>query len=149
MNADITAPSSRSPLRFRQGIFIPISVLSVILLIVIRYVITQAVGDTTGNFSARLSIDVIYQAVTALLAIGILLLVRIVHPENFKMFLHVGNSSAHPQPVSLLGISAKDSWKQTGIQFAIVVTIATSIFLYFTVMNRTLPSTKAKCAPPE
>lgn len=138
---------SHASFRFRHGVFIALALLSVGVLIGTRQVVNNIVGPIT-DMNARVTADALYQGVTVVLALLFLLLVRAVHPENFKRFARLGDSSAHPEPISFLGIKATDTWRSTGIQFAIVVTIATAVFIYLNVLNSTFPVDRLIAALP-
>lgn len=142
MNAHTT-----SSLQFRHVIFVVLALASVGLLIAIRAGVNAIVGPIT-DMNSRVTADALYQGATVILALLFLLLVRTVHPQNFKRFARLGDSTAHPQPVGFLGIKATDTWRSVGIQFAIVVTIATAVFIFLNVLNSAFPVDRLIAALP-
>jgi membrane protease YdiL (CAAX protease family) len=72
-----------------------------------------------------------------LVAIGIALLVLAVTvaltPQNARRFYRLGDLDAPAGPINWLGISPTDTWKTVGRSFAVIVSLATSAFIYFNV----------------
>lgn len=51
--------------------------------------------------------------------------------ENFTRFFSFGNISAPAAELKAFGIKQGDTWLKTGLSLSIVITIATSLFMYF------------------
>ncbi len=120
--------------RARSLILLVMAAASIGLLVVLRPLIQTAALPELHPI-ARVDLDIKYQALALSVALVNLLITYILFPANFKRFARVGNSQVHPVPVKALGISAKDTWRNVGINFAIVITLVTSIFLYLNVLQ--------------
>lgn len=46
-------------------------------------------------------------------------------------FLRAGHFAASARPIPILGVKARESWKQVGVTFAALTFLATGAFLYF------------------
>ena len=79
-----------------------------------------------------LDVELKYQVITLLLAFLTLALVFIVAPTSFQKYFALGNISAEVVPVPAVGISptANETWLQIGMNFAIVISVVTFIFIY-------------------
>lgn len=102
----------------------------------------DASGITLHENSA-INMNILYQSLTLVLALVILGILYMLYPQKFRNFARFGDQSAHPEPVSFLGISAKDTWRSVGISFSVIVTLATSLFLFFNVLGSQLPGISA------
>lgn len=120
--------------RARSLILLVMAAASIGLLVGLRPLI-QAAALPVLHPVPRVDLDIKYQALAFGLAFVNLLITYMLFPANFKRFARVGNSQVHPVPVKALGISAKDTWRGVGINFAIVITLVTSIFLYLNVLQ--------------
>lgn len=81
-----------------------------------------------------------YQIITMVVAVVILLLIRMLAPGNAKQFYRVGTLDAPTEPVKWLGIKPSDRWKSVGINFAVIVSLATGIFIYVNLLHgRSVP----------
>lgn len=74
-----------------------------------------------------------YQLVTLLIALGVLGIVRLCARQNAAIFYHLGDLRAPAQPLSALGIKTGDTWKAVGTNFAVIVSLATGLFIYLNV----------------
>ncbi len=120
--------------RVRSLTMLIIAAASIGLLVVLRSLIEVANLPTLHPIP-RVDIDIKYQALAFSLALANLLVAYGLFPANFKRFARIGDSRVHPTPVRLLGIKATDTWRGVGSNFAIVITVVTSIFLYLNVLN--------------
>jgi len=73
-----------------------------------------------------------YQLVTLALAILVLLISYALSPISFKRFFRFGNLNAPAAPLKWLGIGPGERWGKTGSSFAIIVSLVTAVFIYFT-----------------
>lgn len=81
----------------------------------------------------------------ALIVLGVTYLAS---KKNARAFYRVGNIDAPAEPVSWLGIKKTDRWKSVGRNFAIIVSIATGIFVYLNVASgQTLQSENLRFLP--
>jgi hypothetical protein len=82
---------------------------------------------------AYLDVELKYQVITLLLAFLTLALVFIVAPTSFQKYFAFGNISAEVVPVPAIGLSpsTNETWLQIGINFAVVISVVTFIFIYF------------------
>lgn len=73
-----------------------------------------------------------YQIITLFLAVFTLGLVFIATPTSFQKYFAFGNISAAVVPVPVIGISPApdETWLQIGINFAVIITLVTFIFIY-------------------
>ncbi|HSV85709.1 MAG TPA: CPBP family intramembrane glutamic endopeptidase [Levilinea sp.] len=74
-----------------------------------------------------------YQIATFAIALVILAIVYALSPNNARRFYKLGNLGAPAEPVKWLGITSPDTWKTVGRNFAIIVSLATGIYIYFNV----------------
>ncbi len=79
-----------------------------------------------------LDIELKYQVITLLLAFLRLIPVYIVAPTSFQEYFPSGNILAPVGPVPAIGISPapNETWLQTGINFAVIISVVTFIFIY-------------------
>ncbi len=102
----------------------------------------HALTDAFGiplHANPEISHNIIYQSLTLGLAFLVLAALYVLYPQNFRRFARVGDPDASPEPVRFLGISADDTWRSVGISFSVIVTLATSAFLYFNIWEGQLP----------
>ncbi len=76
-----------------------------------------------------------YQFVTLVIAVLVLALTYFLTPKNAKRFYQLGDISAPSEPVKWLGIKPSDTWKTVGINFAVIVSLITGIFIYLNVIR--------------
>jgi uncharacterized protein len=89
-----------------------------------------------------------YQLVTLVIALFILAITFLFSKKNASIFYSAGKLAAPAEPVRWLGIGITDTWTTIGRNFAIIITIATSIFIYFTVARgQTLESQNLRYLP--
>lgn len=108
--------------------------------------VARALVDSSGislHENSAINANILYQSLTFVLALGVLGILYALYPQKFRHFARFGDQSTHPEPVSFLGINAKDTWRSVGTSFAVIVTIATSAFLFFNVFGGELPGLAA------
>ncbi|PKN88401.1 MAG: hypothetical protein CVU46_01145 [Chloroflexi bacterium HGW-Chloroflexi-8] len=89
-----------------------------------------------------------YQFVTLAIAIFILFVTVLFSKKNTKIFYKVGTLNAPAGHVRWLGIKNTDTWKIVGVNFAIIVSIVTGIFIYLNVARgQTLQSENIRYLP--
>jgi membrane protease YdiL (CAAX protease family) len=132
-----TTTSTVFSIPFRRWIIVLLALAGVGGMIVIRQTLLAAAAPIT-DLSGQIDLEVRYQLITAGLALVFLLGVYLLHPQNFRTFARFGDSSAHPEPISWMGIFAKDTWLKVGVSFAVSITLITAIFVYLNVLNSTL-----------
>ena len=76
-----------------------------------------------------------YQFVTLTVAFLLLAVVFLFERKNGKMFYRAGKLDAPAEPMRWLGIKSGDTWKGVGINFVVVVSIATAVFVYMNVFR--------------
>lgn len=74
-----------------------------------------------------------YQLVTLAIALIVLGITALVAPKNAKTFYRFGTLNTPSQPVRWLGIKPSDTWKTVGLNFAVIVSLVTAIFIYLNV----------------
>lgn len=84
-----------------------------------------------------------YQLIAVGMTLIFLLILYWLQPQNFRLFARFGDSRAHPDPVKWLGIKAADTWRSVGLNFAVVITVVTAIFIYLSFMGSTPIGTDA------
>ncbi len=72
-----------------------------------------------------------YQVITLGFTFILLALLFLLFKKKFRSFVHMGDMKVHPEPVKFLGIKSSDTWLGLGINFAVVVSLATGAFLFF------------------
>lgn len=120
--------------RARSLFLLVVAAASIGLLVVLRPLI-QAAALPELHPVPRVDLDIKYQVLALALALVNLLITYVLFPTNFRRFARMGNSQVHPVPVKALGINAKDTWRGVGINFAVVITLVTSVFLYLNVLK--------------
>lgn len=118
--------------------------LAVIIAAVAALVIIGRAGLAFGLVAQpEIDIRLTYQLVTLVMTLIVLVVLRALNPANFSMFARLGNIAAQPDSVRWLGIKASDTWRGVGLNFAVVVTLATAAFIYFGVMGGQPPRAEA------
>lgn len=72
-----------------------------------------------------------YQVILLLITAISIASTYLLNKQNFVQYFSWGNISATGQELKAFGINKGDSWMKTGISLCIVISLATSIFLYF------------------
>jgi hypothetical protein len=72
-----------------------------------------------------------YQFITIGMTLIYLVIVYALRPDSFKQFARLGQLNAPASPIRWLGVGANETWRGVGMNFALVITIVTGIFLYF------------------
>lgn len=134
----ITTPLPTKANLLNRGLLLALAAISIGALVVLRPLIAAA-GLPTLHAVPRVDLDIKYQALAFGIALLNLLVAYRLFPANFRRFARVGNSAAHPVPVTALGIKATDTWRGVGINFSIVITLVTGVFIYLNVLNGQLP----------
>ncbi len=67
------------------------------------------------------------------LALIVLAAIYALHPQNGKRFYKIGALNAPAGPIKWLDIKSTDRWGKVGATFAVIVTLATGAFIYFSV----------------
>jgi hypothetical protein len=89
-----------------------------------------------------------YQLVALAIALGVLAITYALAPGNARRFYRLGNLSAPAEPVRWLGIRPTDNWLKVGRSFALIVSLATGIFIYLNVARgETLDAGNARYLP--
>lgn len=76
-----------------------------------------------------------YQFVTLGIAMLVLGLTAFLARENVRRFYRLGETNAPVEPVRWLGIGGGETWDRVGRNFALIVSLATALFLYFNVVK--------------
>lgn len=89
-----------------------------------------------------------YQIVTLGVALLVLAITFALAPHNARRFYRPGNLNAPAEPVKWLGIKSTDTWKTVGRSFALIVSLATGAFIYFSVaQGQSLEAGNARYLP--
>lgn len=72
-----------------------------------------------------------YQFLLLVVTIFSLTFTYLLNKENFATYFSVGNISAPAQEMKFFGIKSNDSWLNTGISLSIMISLVTSIFMFF------------------
>ena len=73
-----------------------------------------------------------YQLITLALALLVFLIAYALSPVAFKRFFRIGNLNASAAPLKWLGIGPGERWGKVGGSFAVIVSLVTAAFIYFT-----------------
>ena len=84
--------------------------------------------DFTEN--ERINHLIKFQIYGLLLSLLTLCITLYLAPES-KKYLKFGNLSALSQPVKVLLIKGSDNWYKTGLSYLVVITVSTTLFMYF------------------
>lgn len=71
-----------------------------------------------------------YQVLLFCVALGVLLILLLLHEENIAIFLASGNLEAQAESVWWLGIDEGMSWLGVGVSLSFVITLGTGAFVY-------------------
>lgn len=114
------------------------------------FIVSNFVGASAIRIheNAIINQNLLYQSSMLVIALIVMGLLYWLYPQNFRRFVRFGDMGAKPEPVRWLGISEKDTWRGVGINFAVIITLATSAFLYFGLWNPELPLTALLAALP-
>lgn len=123
----------------RPWISIGLAVLGIVGIFVTSALVSASGIDVHAN--TAINHNILYQSAMTMLALIVLGLLYALYPQNFRRFMHFGDMQAVPEPVPQLAINEKDTWRGVGINFTVIVTIATSVFLYLGVWNPETPAT--------
>lgn len=93
----------------------------------------------TPAFTSSLYVNqhLTYQLVTLGLTAVVLLILFALGPRVFRRYFHVGRLDAPVEPVRALGINTngRETWRQVGRNFAVIITAVTAIFIYLTLVR--------------
>ena len=78
-------------------------------------------GSISGNYA--------YQVIELLIALCIILTLH--RTKKQLTYLKLGELNSPSTQIELLGITSKDTWKDVGLRFAVIITLATTLFLFF------------------
>ena len=94
-----------------------------------------------GSFSKKLNFTISsnsyintqfnYQLLALVIAAVSLLITYYLNKETFTRYFSLGHLSAPANELKAFGIKQGDTWLKTGISLSIVITVATSVFMYF------------------
>lgn len=72
-----------------------------------------------------------YQSLLLILAIVSLASTFMLNKENFLNYFSLGYISAPTQEMKMFGIKQNDGWLKTGISLSLIISLVTTIFMYF------------------
>lgn len=88
-----------------------------------------------------------YQSIL-ILSVGFLLIyVAILYPNFFFEYFKWGEINAVATPIRLLGIGESERWLTLGIQFLVIISLTTALFLYFSFRKHKLTLSKSFLVP--
>lgn len=75
-----------------------------------------------------------YQLITLGVAGLVLLATYLAGPSSFRRFFGFGQIDAPVEPVKAIGLNPgpDETWRQVGLNFAVIITAVTAVFIYFT-----------------
>lgn len=79
-----------------------------------------------------------YQLVLLGVSILSLITTNFLSKDNFTNFFRLGDLSAPSEEMKLFGIKAGDSWLKTGLSLVVVISLVTSIFMFFQLKSVTI-----------
>jgi membrane protease YdiL (CAAX protease family) len=85
--------------------------------------------DITSNH--YLNIQMSYQVVLIGITTLSIMTTYFLNKENFHQYFSMGNISAAGESLALFGIKKGDTWLKTGLSLSVIITLVTSIFMYF------------------
>ncbi len=96
-----------------------------------------ALPAPTLTSSAFVNQHVAYQLITLGLTAVVLLVLFLLGPTLFRRYFGLGEVGAPVEPVRLLGINTngRETWRQVGRNFAIIITAVTTVFIYLTLVR--------------
>ncbi|HPW66849.1 MAG TPA: CPBP family intramembrane metalloprotease [Salinivirgaceae bacterium] len=89
------------------------------------------------NLSPLTNHQIVYQGVTLLIAVLLLLILWGVKRTEFRTFFRKGNISAEITPAPWIGIKPKgnQTWLYFGLSIGITISVVTAIIIYFQLLN--------------
>lgn len=115
---------------------IPITIALAILMILFKknYIKIFKINIFAQQFYNQ---ELAYQLMTLLLALGMLWLVYLLGPENFRAFFNLGKINAPIKAVKSIGINPQEgeNWLNLGINFTVIFSVVTFIVIYFQVVH--------------
>lgn len=134
--AHSTSPDTRSPIQTWLPVVLAAMGVGGLLLVGPN---AATILPFTIHPDANLDARIKYQLITLLMTFIFLVILYRLRPENFRRFARLGDMHTNPAPVSWLGIKEKDTWRQVGLTFALIVTIATAAFIYMGFLQDGVP----------
>lgn len=108
-----------------------------ILLVILVTIELLTIGKVLDKIKIRLSgndyidFQIKYQLVLLFSAFLLLFINAMFTRSNFLPYLATGDVNAVAEKMALFGIQQGDRWMQTGLSLCVVITLVTSIFMYF------------------
>lgn len=81
--------------------------------------------------NAYLNYQFNYQLVLLVITAVSLTSTFLLNKQNFSQHFRMGSISAQGKELKLFGMKANDSWLKTGISLALVISMATAVFMFF------------------
>jgi membrane protease YdiL (CAAX protease family) len=115
--------------------YIGLIILLTILLVVLSKVFNGVV--LFENLSLQINKQLLYQSVTVIISIFLLLFFKSVKKKEFNTYFKKGNISSEIKAEPIAGINPKphENWSHIGKNLAIVITIVTAVVIYFQVIK--------------
>lgn len=122
-------------MKVKSYVSLGIIVLLTISLVVISNVLNGVV--LFENLSLQINKQILYQSITLLISVFLLLLLRLLKKKEFLTYFKKGNISAKIYPVPIVGIKPKahENWSHVGKNLAVVITLVTAVVIYFQIIS--------------
>jgi membrane protease YdiL (CAAX protease family) len=87
----------------------------------------------SDRLSAAMNKQLFYQPVTLIITLLFLSILAFLYRDKFKTYLKIGNLRAKVNPEPYVGIKPKanESWLNIGLNFLVVISLATGVIIYF------------------
>lgn len=111
----------------------------IVLLTVSLVVISHGLDGVVlfESLSIPINKQILYQTITLIISIFLLLVLKSVKKNEFKAYFRKGDVSAKIYPEPYVGINPKpnENWSHVGKNIAIVITLVTAIIIYFQIIH--------------
>ncbi len=89
------------------------------------------------SLSRSINGTIVYQLITLLLTLFILVVLMLLKKESVQKYFRLGKFNSQVEPVKIIGLNPKEgeTWNQIGRNFVIIITLVTSIVMYFMVVQ--------------
>ena len=123
-------------MKLKSTLLLLMVIMATVLILIINISTTEII--LFERFNSEVNHHIIYQSVTIILAILVLLVLRFSRKETFLQFFRIGNLGASIKPERLVGINPKsnETWRQFGRNIVIIITLVTAIVMYFQTVKK-------------
>ena len=86
---------------------------------------------TVFHQNSVVNFQIKFQSLLLVLTAIVLVLVRLLNPENFARFFLLGDVSARIGKIAWLGVTGSETWLEIAASLGVFITLGTSLFMFF------------------